>query len=955
METGEFEKVLNAICHSSYKEFDDFTGMMEKLRSILQGCKDNEDYLRAEFIIFELEKGLNSEFIQNYISEFAFSISTHYRKIKIFVKAVSFGKISVKSSKKFKFFSENTAMCLLNLAYIHAAMDNHNQAIRKLNKSFKILRKVIETNPTHQSKNMLSFVYFNLAAEEENLHNFEKAQKKYIEALDYIKQTFESPNSQLVNKISASIERVGKLISSQDVDSIYSKQESLIYKGTNNPQKSLQTAELRNIKSKETLKSAETKPKIIFKSEFSNKSKNLQINSKTLAVSVEEPDESLMTSSHEESQKDWAKLHMPSFLNQLEKNKNSSILSINQRKSEETKNLPIEKLSIDSSPSKLISGDKDLKPINSFKAEISPLKSTSITLTQTLNRNSILENEKKSLFSSLGHKKSIIQPTAKKPAFIFSSKLEIDLIDFNVAYSFKSNLTVVEILCQNSQSSYTLEVPFAQSTSVFDFIKTKIEPCLSLKNDSLILEKSKKIMLSKGLFINDQNKCKISITQFYPRWKIQVNINEKSQVFEMVDIKNNFPGTAEFIKDSNFLLTLFMFTSKGVQVNLAINYPLEKVFEGTAENEYLKLPLEIIVSRVNYATSSAFLVQSKETTVFPLIIDNQLVCKRCDRVKPTLKETLSLILNFIGCDESSQIVLMEKVEVVKITETEKKSKKNVKISNEPEKMRLKSRMKTSKTLPENLENFPKYKSLSNTNTPTSNDKEENNLEKRVEDYNKVMIQSKPADQIDYKDNIILRTCLYRNNRIYQIYMSQSEDDCLNFYIRKGSETENLSKLSIDICTLCIKTGLNRNYLIPLGSYVLRNMLTIKESDICYFDFTRLAYSPMKAIDKITGLLKGFFIRKKINLKLKNLVLKRKIKVDALVYTCLIYLGPDLIYLRLVKSWEVLSLDLNLKEIVKDGYMVTIDKFFTSLISLGLKIIDKNNIRSIAGLEKYRIN
>jgi len=112
---------------------------------------------------------------------------------------------------------------------------------------------------------------------------------------------------------------------------------------------------------------------------------------------------------------------------------------------------------------------------------------------------------------------------------------------------------------------------------------------------------------------------------------------------------------------------------------------------------------------------------------------------------------------------------------------------------------------------------------------------------------------------------------------------------------------------------------------------------------------------MKAIDKIAGLFKGFFIRKTINLKLKNLVLKRKIKVDTLVYTCLIYMGQEILYLRLVKSCEVLSLDLNLKDIVKDGYMVTIDKFFTSLISLGLKITEKSGKRSLAGLDKYRIN
>ena len=593
--------------------------------------------------------------------------------------------------------------------------------------------------------------------------------------------------------------------------------------------------------------------------------------------------------------------------------------------------------------------------MNLFKTDTSLFKSSPTINSQGFSKNSFLENERKNPFLYSGTKKTTVQPVAKKPAFIFSSNLEIDLIDFNVAYSLKSNLSVLEVLCQNSQSSHTLEIPFSQSTSVFDFIKTKIEPCLSIKNESLTLEEPKQIVLSKGLFISDQFKGKISITKFHPRWKIEVNINEKSQIFEMVNIKNNFPQTVEFVNDWNFLLTLFTSNSKGVQVNLAINYPPEKIFEGTAENEFLKLPIEILVSRVNYANSSSFLVQSKENTSFPLIIDNQLVCKRCDRVKPTLNETISLISNFIGCDESGQMVLMEKVESAKLAEADKKPRKSGKVSKEPEKTRPKGRTKTFKTIPEGIKDLSKHKSLSNIGTPTSEDKEKCNLEKRVQDYNSVMVQGKTQVQDDYKGNIILRTCLYRNNRIYQISMSLSENDCLNFYIRKGSETENLTKLSIQISTLCIKTGLSRDYLIPLGSYVLRNLLTIKDSDICYFDFTRLTYSPMKAIDKISGLFKGFFIRKTINLKLKNLVLKRKIKVDTLVYTCLIYMGQEILYLRLVKSCEVLSLDLNLKDIVKDGYMVTIDKFFTSLISLGLKITEKSGKRSLAGLDKYRIN
>ena len=133
------------------------------------------------------------------------------------------------------------------------------------------------------------------------------------------------------------------------------------------------------------------------------------------------------------------------------------------------------------------------------------------------------------------------------------------------------------------------------------------------------------------------------------------------------------------------------------------------------------------------------------------------------------------------------------------------------------------------------------------------------------------------------------------------------------------------------------------------------MLIIKDSDICYFDFSRPAVNPGHAVDKIASLFKALYTRKRVSLKLKSLAGKRKIKLDGLVYTCLVYIGNDALYVRLVRGAEVLILDLSMVKVVKDGYFVSIDKFFKSLVSLGLKIVEKNGKKGLEGLEKYRLN
>lgn len=546
----------------------------------------------------------------------------------------------------------------------------------------------------------------------------------------------------------------------------------------------------------------------------------------------------------------------------------------------------------------------------------------------------------------------------KKNTCIMTSKIDIDMVFYDIKYFFTNGVSSIEIQLSNPQSTYKHELPVPSNKSVFDFITKDIEPCLILQDDQISFDKSKSQTLVSGMLIGEKSSGHIQLTRFYPRWKIEVKINEKSQIFEMADIKHHFPNTVDFTKDHNSLIALFTSDSKGIQINMVMSWPLEKIYENSIENDYLRTSLDILINRVSYLNSYSYLVQVKDSIIKPLLIENQVICKRTDRIKPTLNETINFLIKNITIDSNNQLILISKEEIEKNMD-QLANKKRFSIYTMGKKGDTKKEFNKSAMF-SNLqglhEGINKVRSDLIRPQPSTTPEllQSLTLNKETES-NQYMMKSILAENIDLEDRIILRTCLSRNNTLYQICMSLSKGETLNFYIRKGSEAENLNKFSILVSLLCEKTGLRKDLLIPLGSYVLRNMLIIKDSDICYFDFSRPAVNPGHAVDKIASLFKALYTRKRVSLKLKNLAGKRKIKLDGLVYTCLVYIGNEVLYVRLVRGAEVFSLDVSMVKVVKDGYFVSIDKFFKSLVSLGLRIVERNGKKGLDGLEKYRLN
>ncbi|OMJ69358.1 hypothetical protein SteCoe_32945 [Stentor coeruleus] len=561
-----------------------------------------------------------------------------------------------------------------------------------------------------------------------------------------------------------------------------------------------------------------------------------------------------------------------------------------------------------------------------------------------------------------------IDPQEQKPELppekklcVLSSNIDFNMENFSISYYLKSSSKSLEIVCINSTSKIIGEFKLDKNIPVLDYIEKNIEPCINYKNNQLVLEPQENILLTQAYIFTDNYTGYINVQRKYPRWRLQVNFMDNLHIFEMADIKK----LVDFNVDINpsFLVCLFSCNDGEIFLNLPMVYPLEVVFSGDWVLEIAENPLKLKISIINYLEKSSIFIEgfSALNTFWPLLVDISYIKKKCCKVKINTHQVVEYTLKNLYLKDNQLLMAFTQFTQSEDPGSEKHSfiidektmsileaqgGKFIEYSDIPEMSEVlqRSPIQKSDTINEDIKDIENEQE-------TENDKANN----KSLDYNRIVLRGKSVVSADYGDRIIFRTCLYTNDRLYQISMSLTNEEIVNFYIRKGSEIGNLNKFSIDITTLCDKTGLDRKYLVPLGSYVLRNMLIIKESDVCFFDFSRPIYNSVKAIDKIIGLLKGFLVRKNLIYKLKNLVEKRKIKIDGVTYTCLVYLGNNIMYLRLVRGWDVLGLELNLVKLVKDRLLVSFDKFFKCLPLLGLQVCEEGTKKVIVGLEDYRID
>ena len=209
---------------------------------------------------------------------------------------------------------------------------------------------------------------------------------------------------------------------------------------------------------------------------------------------------------------------------------------------------------------------------------------------------------------------------------------------------------------------------------------------------------------------------------------------------------------------------------------------------------------------------------------------------------------------------------------------------------------------------------------------------------------------------DLYDKIIFRTCINKNDKIFQISMSlvksPKDHDILVFLIRHGSATENTQKFSIDVKTLCEKTGLSKKNIVPLGNYFVKHMLVLGENDVSYIDFTKEKMNYLENIIRVQAMIRGILVRKSLNKYMKKLVFKKKVRIDGLKWALLLFLGMKQFSLRMVKGTEVVGVELDMMLATRDDNDTNFQNLVMKIIIPNIHMVKEDGIYKIIGLDKY---
>ena len=136
------------------------------------------------------------------------------------------------------------------------------------------------------------------------------------------------------------------------------------------------------------------------------------------------------------------------------------------------------------------------------------------------------------------------------------------------------------------------------------------------------------------------------------------------------------------------------------------------------------------------------------------------------------------------------------------------------------------------------------------------------------------------------------------------------------------------------------------------NYVIKNMLVLGQNDISYFDFTKGKINAAETVVKAQALIRGYITRKRIKLQKNKVVYKKKLMIDKIKYTVMLFRSDDKFSLKIVKGIEVISIELNV--LFASGLFSDEDfhNFANKIIIPKIHIVKENGIYKIIGLEKY---
>ena len=868
-------------------------------------------------VVPELETFSNSLIIQSYLSEIYYFLACFYKTQRNYSLTK---ENSYKSLQKIKGLSDKKDLkskCFLLLFISDSKTKNHSSAKIHAEKSLKILNKIIEAKDKKYDLNELFLLkavnFYNLGSEEEDGKNFEQALYWYTKAYDFLDKSEE--NSDVFNKFFDAVQRMKKKIQQKvPFEKLKNKDFRVSVRSSSESLKKKSLVNKKNEKFDKLLDnnfllSYYNTPRSYFSTNQSNKGSGSWNFDKKGKNKESLPNKNVL------------------IKNKIGSNKHRYFKSIEEKLNKKTpKTVEISKK-------------------NSFSKKIDPkfeiTKIDPISIWPIKIENISIKNTKKGLQEF--HYSESLPP-----------KYPLKKIEKNPELDKKLEKTVNFL-------------PSPRSLEIINIKEKKIEGNFLnlIETEDFCLENENKELKNKNLLLFEESS--ISKSPFDPLKFSEANLEPCHSEPEFRNIADENFVEKDFIKTNESILieiqNLNIFNPEVVKnhlldENLAFNQKIQTRMIVIDAISFPKLLPEYIFSyNQNKTELLNDLVLQKEKTENQQIknekiekIDDVEIIKNLEKKemkKTIVKEKFENIENIEKIEKIKKDLKIEKIEknkniekVENLKNTEKLKK--IEINTDLESLKGQTSSKFSTSSPKIAESWStRLNNLSDI---------PNEGKLNIDGY---LIKGKIIDISEYEERIIYRTCLKINEKLYQISMNVTNDTVVNFFVRKGSEYEEMNKFSIDMETLCEKAGFHRNHIIALGAYVIKNMLVIKDPDVCYFDFTKNNNIKALAAGKILRILRGLMIRKNFEKKLKNLVSKKKIKLNGEVFTCLVYIHNEVLYLRLVEGFEVLGLDLDLKKLVKDGLLANFDTFYRRLPELGLKIENIHGKRVLQGLEDIR--
>ena len=932
-------------------------------------------------------------------SEIFYIFSVNYKQIQNLAKAKNLAEQSVFFIQNSNNSSRNLPKYLIFLSSILSCQKFFEISLKNLKIARKKLKIILGSQPQSDPElfQMLIICIYNIATEEEFLNNSNKSLKNYQKCMDLILKYKPNLNPNLIQKISQGFSRLSKankpILANHKLNAGLSSSNHFRHKTlTIKSKKLLMPIKKINSKKKNLSQDIQNLSKQLIQKQLSIRSgkspkiikpprKDIQTNLNTISASIQY--------GQINKKKTLELSQSPDTSPKIEKLSRKPNLSIS-----DTTSLAYTPAVQEEEKDQICDyyENEDEDELD-FKSKLSKSIHSALSRTISLNVNrdeKISDNER----VGLEYRNSSELEQLEKINLL--NCVLVDEIEIEAVF-YKSYFQLIEgrkllVTCKRSSEEFRGIFEILGNMSVFEFINDHVKKQVTIQNQTLILSNQITKLLIQGQIDleNSLGPFSIQISRNWPRWSIEVKIDSILQTFEIPEILNGTNHTDHIFLLKNPSILISFFTIIQNRIVLTVPSPFHPVilFEDAIRIENEPNEIKIQINKINYMSARgqansltlAYLIKSPDLEYFPYVIHPGKLMELLGRFKQLSDfETVNVLKSFLMIFEGHFEINREKIRLMISNEKELEDKK-IKIIQEKRKQDIISVEKivisnnsTDKDFEEGKRNDNRKKSIVT-----------------ITDSNKIFLSGKSTGLKNFNQRIFMRYSVFEFGQVFQIYLKYASENVISFYISKGISNDDIRKFTVDLKYINETLGFDSKNIFYISWFLIRYHLVIKSIDVCYIDISNDLRVPLNSSEKIRRLIRRYFSSKLYKKLLNRLVAKKKIKLEGVIYTALVYLNQEQnqidclelnesfikktqnssfdnkLYLRLVKkpdlkdskiiykTVEVLCLNMDFSNLIRDGMFRSADHFFSNFGELQIKILNRGSSRKLVCSERYLI-